>query len=57
MEGRVTSMADGSALIDITKVPLEHLTALESPVLSRLLDDLAARAGEAEKPFDFSSAL
>lgn len=57
MEGRVTSTVGDSALIDITRVPLAELAHLTSPGLSRLLDELEARAGRPDDPFDFSSAI
>ena len=58
MEGRdKPELGGGSALIDITTVPLEHLESLESPILRKLIDELAARADHDERPFDFSSAL
>jgi len=57
MEGRVTSTVGDSALIDITRVPLEQLAHLKSPGLTRLLEELEAKAGRPDDRFDFSSAI
>lgn len=57
MEGRDTSAVGHSALIDLTQVPLERLAELESPALTRLLDELTAEAGEPRKRFYFSSVI
>ncbi len=57
MEVRDTSAEVSSALIDVSQVPLERLAELSSPVLTKLLSELAAKAGNPEPPFKFSSAI
>jgi hypothetical protein len=58
MEGRESSSTlGGGALIDITQIPLERLAEFKSPALSRLMDELMARAGQSAEPYDFSSAI
>ncbi|WP_063775564.1 MULTISPECIES: FxSxx-COOH cyclophane-containing RiPP peptide [Actinoplanes] len=57
MTSRDTPVVGGSVLLDITDIPLERLAELESPSLSRLMDELVAQSEQPETSFGFSSSI